>query len=488
MFMQFELDNDEITKIKALDAETERMHIEIINQYPEDEQSDARTKAKIELSEKYLNIVSEIRRKARARSLKYYASNIQKLVDALREELRNAAVFTCTLERPNKRFQPLDGEELDIWKKSLTNSFKPYLELLTPTLYSDIISYIDYVFINRGEIYREYLNNKRKPISLSYNGDAIEALALIRGKGKINPYSEGLEVKGVNLFAPESALKIGAGAVKIYRYAVSEFTKRNHCNATDERLKLRYILDLEDFAKANGIDTDNADAMKNFRRKTKSSLDKLSTTTITWSEKIKGQPKTFAGVNYIGGYSLKGNELMIEFTLSMAQYLASLPLIIYPRSLYALDDRDYNAYALGEAMCIHYSQDNNVIKGTECKLRVETLLKSTSYPSYEEIKANRWSWVEKVKELFEAALDKLTQCGLISDWVYCHEGGIELTDKEAAQIVEKGYGYFINLIVKYKLNDFGTHEDRAIAIQEKKNAQLEKAKRARKRKTPPKKE
>lgn len=337
------------------------------------------------------------------------------------------------------------------------------------------------------EKFAEYLE-KSKPTPFSFNGKAVEALALARGKGKINPFAEVLEVNGVNLFAPESALKIGAGAVKIYRYAVSEFTKRNHCNATDERLKLRYILDLEDFAKANGIDTDNADAMKNFRRKTKSSLDKLLTTTITWSEPIKGQPKTFAGVNYIGGYSLKGNELMIEFTLSMAQYLASLPLIIYPRSLYALDDREFNALAIGEAMCIHFSQDNNVIKGTEDKLRVETLLKSTSYPSYEEIKANRWSWERCVKELFEAALDKLTQCGLISDWVYCHEGGVELTDKEAAQIVEKGYGYFINLIVKYKLNDFGTHEDRAIAIQKKKTAQLEKAKRTRKRNNPKEKE
>ena len=122
------------------------------------------------------------------------------------------------------------------------------------------------------------------------------------------------------------------------------------------------------------------------------------------------------------------------------------------------------------------------MRGTEGKLRVETLLKSTSYPSYKEIKANRWSWTQNVKEPFENALDKLTQCGLVADWVYCHEGGIELTDNEAAEIVDKGYTYFTSLIVKYKLNGFEEHEDRFTAIREKKAKQIERAKRARRRK------
>lgn len=367
---------------------------------------------------------------------------------------------------------------LEIFKRFLLENGFAHLDengnIVTPPITVD-------KFFDIHEKFSEYLKSK-KSVSLSYNGDAIEALALVRGRGKITPYAEVLDVKGVNIFAPDSALKIGVGAVKIYRYAISEFTRRNHCHADDKRLKLRYVLDVKDFAEANGVDTRNADDMKNFRRKLKSSLDKLQTASISWSEKIKGKPKIFAGLNYIGGYEMRGNELEIEFTLKMAQYLASLPLIIYPHSLYALDDREFNAYAIGEAMCIHYSQENNVIRGTEDKLRVETLLLSTSFPTYAEIKANRWSWVEKVKEPFERSLDKLTECGLIKDWVYCHDGGIELTDKEAAEITEKGYPYFASLIVKYELNDFIPRTERVAAIQAKKAAQLEKAKRTRKRK------
>lgn len=331
------------------------------------------------------------------------------------------------------------------------------------------------------EKFAEYIG-KRKSISLTYNGDAIEALALIRGRGEKNPYTEGVHVHGVNIFAPSSALQIGAGAVKIYHYAIAEFTKRNHCGTNAENLELRYVLDLEDFAKANGVNTESPEDMKNFRRKVRASLDKLKTASISWNEKIKGKPRAFASVNYLGGYALRGNELEIEFTLSMAQYLTQLPVIIYPRSLFALDDREFNAYAIGETMCIHYSQDNNVIRGTEGKLRVKTLLESTSFPTYEEIKAHRWSWERKVKEPLETAFDKLMQCGLLKDWVYCHEGGIELTDNEAAEITERGYPYFSNLIVKYELNDFQPREDRIIEIQERKSALIAKIKRARKRK------
>lgn len=435
---------------------------------------------KYEITQEQKQIADQIiaiEKEAVANAIKYYSTRLDELADDLKGDIELRII---------------------LGQHTLTDfaELTPFLDLLTeksPELHKQIIHFTVETFRNKDKLmktpyaqlvmkkFSKYLNGS-KIAPFTHNGDAIEALALARSKGKIKPHAQLLEVNGVNIFAPESALKIGPGAVKIFRYAVTEFTKRNHCNADDGRLKLCYVLDVKDFAEANGIDTENADDMKNFRRKLADSLKKLSAATITWSEKIKGQSKTFAGLNYIGSYNLKGNELMIEFTLSMAQYLTSLPLIKYPRSLYALDDRDYNAYAIGEAMCIHYSQENNVVRGTEDKLRVETLLQSTSYPSYEEIKTHEMSWVQKVKEPFESALDKLTQCGLIADWVYCHEGGIELTDKEAAAIAERGYAYFASLLVKFTLNDFESHEERTTAIQEKKAKQLEKAKRKKKRK------
>ncbi len=67
-------------------------------------------------------------------------------------------------------------------------------------------------------------------------------------------------------------------------------------------------------------------------------------------------------------------------------------MIHYPRSLYAIDERDYNAFAIGEAMNLHYSQYNNVVRGTEQMLSIIKLLEATSFPSYEKIKQSYSSW------------------------------------------------------------------------------------------------
>ena len=160
--------------------------------------------------------------------------------------------------------------------------------------------------------------------------------------------------------------------------------------------------------------------------------------------------------------------------------MLNVPLLNYPRSLYKLDDRDFNAFAIGEAMCIHYSQDNNVIRQTEGKLRVETLLKYTSFPNYEELKAQKRSWEERVKEPFENALDHLTKNGFLKDWKYCHNGGIEITDEEIKTGIINSYEKFISLIIKFELNDYDDSKIRAIEITEKKAEKIKKLKTKRK--------
>jgi len=324
--------------------------------------------------------------------------------------------------------------------------------------------------------------NHIAPLSLIFNGKATNVLGRAKTKGEFDPATKILKVEGVDIFSPESVQKVGVGTAKIFRYAVAEFTKRNSSNATGDKANCRILLDVKDFASANGIDITSIDAMKNFRRKLSSSLETLKHSGISWTEKIKGQPRSYSGMNYIGKYDLNGNSLRIEFTISMAEYLTSLPLINYPRSLYKLDDRDYNAFALGEAMCIHYGQDNNVIRQTEGKLKVETLLKYTSFPTYEELKSHRWSWERYVKESFENALDKLKQCGFLKDWQYCQTGGTEVTDEEIKTGAIDSYEKFISLILKFELNDYEDPEIRAIEIKEKKDEKRKKFQTKRKNK------
>ena len=321
-------------------------------------------------------------------------------------------------------------------------------------------------------------------LSPSYNGDAIEALAQVKTIGEVDPLSGITKIKGVNIFSPKGAANIGVGAAKIFRYALAAFTKITHQNTPSDKLKdgVRLFLDLNDYAQANGVDITSDTARRNFRRKIRNDLEKLRQAGATWTEKIKGKETRYAGINYIGKYEVKGDTIMIEFTVSMAEYLVSLPIVNYPRALYSLKDNDYNTFAIGEALAIHYGIDNNVLRGTECKLKIDTLLKYTSFPSLEELRANRWYWVNYVKTPFEQCLDRLYQSGFLKDYCYCFAGGQELTDDEARTIIDKDYGYFVSLLIKYELNDYEDSLTRAKAIAKKRAEKMKKLTEAKKRK------
>ena len=241
-----------------------------------------------------------------------------------------------------------------------------------------------------------------------------------------------------------------------------------------DKIVNRIFLNVKDFAEANGININSSDAMKNFRRKLKGNLNILLTHKISWNDKVKGKKEHFPEMTWISAFKPTGDLFMIEVTQSMAEILALLPMIYYSRTLYSLEDREFNAFAIGEAMCIHYCQENNVIKGTENKMSVLKLLEKTSFPTYEELKEHKWSWERYVKEPFENALDKLTQCGFLKEWEYCYAGGIEITDEEMRAGVIDSYEKFISLLVKFELNEFASHEKRLTEIVQKKNEDIKK--------------
>ena len=410
-----------------------------------------------------------------------YLNDTPKLIEAIKIKIRwlifnysHFPEFFSIDEQLQRMIKHSLSAYIDVLKENASNRF------------NEIKKFIDEAIRNKEKIVIEEENafyTPENPLTQTmFSGKAINALARARTIGHFEPLEGKLTVEGVNIFSPESVKNIGVGTAKIYRYAVAEFTKHNERNAKGEKIKQRLLLDVKDFAAANGVDIKSIDAMKNFRRKLKNSLNTLLSNPITWTEKIKGKETTFSGLNYIGGYSLKRNTLNIEFTLTMAEYLISLPQIKYPRSLYSLDDRDFNAFAMAEKMATHYSIDKNVIRKTEGKLKVETLLKVTSFPTYEKLKKNKWSWERYVKEPFENALDKLKQCGFLKDWKYCYAGDVEIADEEVRAGTIDSYEKFISLIVKYELNDFASHEERATEIIKKKAEKIKKLQSKRKTK------
>ena len=320
--------------------------------------------------------------------------------------------------------------------------------------------------------------------SLSFTSNTLTALSKARTVGIIDPITGALTIDGVTI----STSIGGIGESKLLLYALSAFTKQNPQNA--KTFNLRTYGDTKDFARACGVKIDpqpmaTPEEQKKENRKASKALINfvsklgknaetlLKKAAFSWDEEIKGQSTAFRGISFIGAYSIDSDVIMIEFTQSAAEYIVQLALSETPRALYAVDDRRPNAYAIAQALVTHYGMNNNVIKNTERILQVKTILRYTTFPDQETIKAKRWSWERVVKEPFEEALDELTRTGLISNWRYCLSKMGELTDEQAANILR--YEQFSSLYLYFELSGYDSHTDRYKQISAKKEAEKKKA-------------
>ena len=243
------------------------------------------------------------------------------------------------------------------------------------------------------------------------------------------------------------------------------------------------FLSFKDYAKATNTDISTEDGRKNFKKKLKKNLENLMEKHISfsWIEDVRGKTRSYGGLSLISGYKISNEAITVDFSLGFAEYLVFLPTLVeYPRALYGVNDRNYNAFAIGEAMFQHYSINNNVVKGTEQMLSVQKILEVASFPTYEKVKEERMSWEQKIKEQLEKALDYLHECGFLKDWCYSKSKGEKLTDEEARQITS--YEKFASLYIWYELNEYLDHKERADLIIEAKTEKLKKAVKKRTRK------
>ena len=321
------------------------------------------------------------------------------------------------------------------------------------------------------------------PLSIMFNGKATSTLGKLKTVGTYNEQQKTANVNGVKIIS-QNISQMGVGEAKIFRYALAAFTQKNSTGTNNSKLNLRMFLSLNDYAKATNTDINTENGRKNFKKKLKKNLENLMEKHISfsWTEDVRGKTKNYGGLSLISGYKINKDAITIDFSLSFAEYLVSLPTLVeYPRALYSVNDRNYNAFAIGEAMFQHYSINNNVIKRTEQILSIQKILKITSFPTYEKVREERASWEQKIKEQLEKALDHLYECGLIKDWCYSQAKGKKLTDEEASQLIS--YEKFASLYIWYELNAYPEHDERANMIIETKEKSIKKLK---KRKQKPK--
>lgn len=332
------------------------------------------------------------------------------------------------------------------------------------------------------------------------HGKATDAIALMPGiiitENRLNNTGI-IDAGGVRLVISkltELSGTLGVSTHKILSTAIALFTEHNHTGNGNQRAirSCRISIPLKEYLLNCGYDVEEhltetkeeaekeakrvKMAVDNARKKIKKDLLILKSSSLTWTEKIKGKSGDFADVGILGAVAIKNGYIHIEFTLSMAEYLINLPLTQYPISLLGVDERNNNAYSMGLKMAEHFNLDNNQIKGNAQFLKVKTLLAYTDLPSVEDCKRLRRPFTERIEEPFENALDELTRKGFLKDWEYCHPKGVSMTDEEATAFGD--FEEWANTLVHFTLKDAPVHTARLEArAEEKKTRQSKKTKK-----------
>ena len=263
---------------------------------------------------------------------------------------------------------------------------------------------------------------------------------------------------------------------KLLGVAISEFTKVNHFSRSTKERKLTKEISIpfDEYArqcnyKIDPLPTDNEEEeqkekkrvqgrRKEARKQIMKDLDMLGGVFIQYRVKKKNITDSLTQLNLIEWTSISDNFIRIKFTETAAALLSRSPLMQYPRVLLGISAKNPNAYSIAYKMSVHYNNDNNIIKGTNDRLKVTTLLKETTWPTYSYLQetGNGRHWEDRIKEPFEKALDMLTGV-YISEWEYVKAKGVQLDDQEAAAITS--YEIFSNLYVKFRPIDAPEHQE-----------------------------
>lgn len=314
-----------------------------------------------------------------------------------------------------------------------------------------------------------------------YHGKATDAMATMSSRDAIVDQITGRatidngEVKLVVQKFDSLQGSLGVNTHKLLTVGVSEFTAINNYDRREDRpIQPAITFSLAEYAKDLGYDveehpTDNEeDALKEKKRvqrvlneaqkKIKRELQVLQATTLTWEEKVKGKAGDYDSVSLFSRTAIRKGVVYMEFSLPMAKYLVLLPITQYPKTQLRIDGRNQNAYALGNKFAEHYNMDSNQKKGTANRLKVDTLLRITNLPTYEQTIKNRNSWIDRIKEPFETALDEVVRVGTLADWEYTHSKGVPLTEEEASNITD--YKTFSELYITYRMGEEVDHTER----------------------------
>lgn len=372
--------------------------------------------------------------------------------------------------------------------------------------YKEVDDYIIKVVANSPYVYRkevlspiDYLKKDKEPFSnfyYMYHSKPTNALISMSSK---NAKSKDLYGKNAIIEKDDVKLEIidfnsirgalGVSTNKLLSAALIEFTKQNtEADLTKNNINTRVSIPLKDYALACGYEVEEkitknmnkeeiekekeraSNALKYARKQINKDLNILFASKVSWKETSKRfKNKDFMDYRFIVGKGIRKGRIHIEFYSGFSDNMVQQAITPHPLALFKVDAGKPTAYAIGRKMATHYGMNNNIIKGTYNRLKVQTLLDVTNLPTLENVRQSRNSWYERIKEPLENALDHLTskEVNFLKDWTYCKPLGKTMT-KEEANFTNKPFEEWANTLILFEVVDAPSYKDRLKQLEEKK--------------------
>ena len=194
----------------------------------------------------------------------------------------------------------------------------------------------------------------------------------------------------------------------------------------------------------------------NNRKKIKQDLETLFNISMEWQESRGNDTKDFDRMRICDRVAIRSGNIILNFTLPMAEYLNNAYIMQYPLALLKVEERNPNSYRIGRKLALHNSIDNNQNKGTSDIISVKALLEcAPDIITYDEVQnTDRGHWNERIRLPLERALDSLVADGVVSFWEYCNHSKECLLD---SQLEIKSYEDFSNLFIHFQMNNAPDH-------------------------------
>ena len=224
------------------------------------------------------------------------------------------------------------------------------------------------------------------------------------------------------------------------------------------------FISTKDYFQSIGYDISDPEVFKKNITRTNQYLLTMQRMIVS-EAKEKKRRKKITNMNIVTKTSIDNDFITIQFHPEYVSYLKNRNTIMqYPRALLGIDARSTNAYRMGYKMATHSSIDNNIVRGSNNTLEVETLYNVTDLPAIETVREQRNSWSRSIRNPFETALETLVEAKVITKWYYCKPKGKKMNPQERETSRAK-YETWIRSYIHFEMKDA---PDRLDAIRKKK--------------------